>query len=415
MKNSYFKLKWEREQNNDLALKFVLFGISPFLGFIYSLWRLNTKSSYVILFLTGIFFGLTFSVNTDDIIDGAWHRFYFEMDYYINWGEFYNNLISYFSFDSYNKDIYRDIISFFVSRFTYNYHWFFFVVAVIYSYFSLRSLRYFTSLKCFNFSLPILILLYLFLNQDIFQINGVRFWTAGWIATYSIFQIFISNNKRYFLLLGVTPMVHISFFVIPLITILCFLYEKVIIFKGKDRFLYIIYFLSFLFSIFSISILQNISNHVPPALNILLNAYTDANYINEINNSSSTGGYFKFAKYFLINSMVIILIINRNLFFHNNFKALFYFILILISFVNIFIFVPSLGGRFFSFLLPFIAFTWGAIFNAKKYNFILFLVPILFFRDMYMNFVYYGMVLDFIDLISSPFYLFYHYLIEGDF
>ena len=131
MKNSPFKLNWEKEQNNDLALKFILFGISPFLGFVYSLWRLNTKSSYIILLLTGIFFGLAFSVNTDDVIDGARHRFYFELDYYISWSDFYDKLANYLSFDSNNKDIYRDIISFFTSRFTYNYHWFFFIVAII--------------------------------------------------------------------------------------------------------------------------------------------------------------------------------------------------------------------------------------------------------------------------------------------
>lgn len=416
MKNSPFKLNWEKEQNNDLALKFILFGISPFLGFVYSLWRLNTKSSYIILLLTGIFFGLAFSVNTDDVIDGARHRFYFELDYYISWSDFYDKLANYLSFDSNNKDIYRDIISFFTSRFTYNYHWFFFIVAIIYSYFSLRSLRYFTSLNCFNFSLPMLILLYLFLKEDIFQINGVRFWTAGWISIYAIFQIFVSNNKRYFLLLMITPVIHVAFGIVPLMAMLCFLYDRVVVFTGKDKFLYLIYFLSFIFSMFSISILQSISDYMPPVLNVLINSYTDTDYVNEINDfdRTLTGNYFKIAKHFLINLMVLILILNRASFLNiKNIKNLFYFIIIMLSFVNVFIFVPSLGERFFSFLLPFIAFTWAFIFRGKSYNLILFLVPVVFLRDIYVSFLLYDMVLDFSDIVSSPFYLFYYYLIEA--
>lgn len=417
MKDTVFELKWDKEQTNDLALKFILFGISPFFASIYSFRRLNTRSSFLILLLTGMFFGMAFTVSHDDLIDGARHRLYFEMDYFINWRDYKEIIFNYFTFDSSVKDIYRYTISFFVSRFTDNYHWYFFVVATIYGYFSLKSLRFFTSLEKFKFSWLMLILLYIFLKQDIFNINGVRFWTAGWIAIYCVFQFFVSNNKKYFFVLCITPMIHISFWLIPLMLMVSFLYDKVIKINLKDKLIYGFYFFSFIFSIFAVPILSNISDYLPPIFSKLVSAYIDGDYINEINDfdRTLTGMYFRVGTQILINLMVVLLIFNKNLIINDrNIKGLFYFILLMLSFVNIFMFIPSLGIRFFEFSLPFIAFLWAYVFGDTKYKFILLLIPFVFFRDIYVSFLLYSSVLDFFDLISSPFYLFYHYLIEGN-
>lgn len=417
MKDMVFKLKWDKEQTNDLALKFILFGISPFFAFLYSFWRLNTKSSFLVLLLTGMFFGMAFTVGHDDLIDGARHRLYFEIDYFKSWRDYKEIILEYFTFNSSVKDIYRDTISFFVSRFTSNYHWYFFIIATIYGYFSLKSLRYFTSLKNFKFSVLMLILTFLFLKQDIFNINGVRFWTAGWVAIYCVFQFFVSNNKKYFFILCFTPMIHIAFWLIPLILTICFLYDKVIKINVKDKFLYGFYFFSFIFSIFSLSILTNISDYLPPIFAKLISIYTDGDYVNEINDfdRTLTGMYSRIGKQILINLMVVLLIINRVLIINDrNIRGLFYFLVLMLSFVNIFMFVPSLGTRFFGFLLPFIAFLWAYIFGGTRYKFILLLIPFIFFRDIYVSFLLYSSVLDSYSLISSPFYLFYYYLIEGN-
>lgn len=415
MKKSVFELKWDKEQSNDLALKFLLFGISPFFAFIYSLRRLNTRSSYLVFFLTGIFFGMAFSVNYEDTLDAARHRLYFELDYFITKDEYYERIISYFLFDSYVKDIYRHTISFFISRFTDNYHWYFVGIATIYGYFSLKSLRYFTSLNSFRFSFLMLILLYVFLKQDIFNINGVRFWTAGWFAIYCTFQIFVSNNKKYFFILLLSPLIHISFWLIPLIVILSILYDKILNLKGKDSILYIFYFSSFIFSLFSLSILTSISDYLPSVFNKLIGIYTDSEYINEINDfeRTLTGMYSLIGKQILINAMVICLILNRSFIINDRYiKELFYFLIIMLSFVNIFMFIPSLGTRFFGFLLPFVAFLWAYVFADKKYKLILFLIPFIFLRDIYVSYLGYYRVLELSDLFSSPLYLIFKYIVN---
>lgn len=415
MKKSSFSLSWDKEQNNDLALKFLLFGVSPFLAFIYSLWRLNTKSSYLVFLLTGIFFGMALSVNYEDTLDAARHRIYFELDYFITKDEYYERIISYFSFDSSIKDIYRHTISFCISRFTSNYHWYFAGIAAIYGYFSLKSLRYFTSLKAFRFSFLMLILLYIFLKQDIFNINGVRFWTAGWLAIYCIFQIFVSNNKKYFFILLLTPLIHISFWLIPPLVILTIFYNNFFKLKGKDSILYIIYSFSFVFSLFSLSILNSISDYLPPVFNKLIGIYTDSEYMNEINDfeRTLTGMYSRIGKQILINIMVVCFIFNRSFIINDrNIRELFYFLILMLSFVNIFMFIPSLGTRFFGFLFPFIAFLWLYMFMDKKYKLILFLIPFVFLRDIYVSYLGYYRVLDFSDLFSSPLYLIFKYIIN---
>lgn len=46
---------WQKENNHDIILKLVLFLISPFFAFVYSLRTMRTRSSYVVYFLFAIF------------------------------------------------------------------------------------------------------------------------------------------------------------------------------------------------------------------------------------------------------------------------------------------------------------------------------------------------------------------------
>lgn len=415
MLNSSFNLKWDCEKTNDLALKIILFGISPFFSFIYSFWRLNTKSSFLVFLLTGMFFGMSFTVSPNDIIDGARHRVYFELDYFITFKDYQEIIYNYLTFDNSVKDLYRHTVSFFVSRFTNNYHWYFFIIAIIYGYFSLKSLRYLTSIRYYKLSISFIILIFIFLIQaNIFNINGVRFWTAGWVAIYTIFGLFVSKKLKFLFLLLFTPIIHIAFWIIPLLVLCAVLFDKVLRFKSKDIILYNFYFLSFVFSIFSTSVLSTISNRLPSVFSNLISSYLDEDYMSEINDfeRTMTGMYFRIAKLIFVNLMMVFLIYHNKLIVRDsNVKLLFFFTLITFSFVNIFMFIPSLGTRFFGFILPFIAFLWGYCFKGEKYKLFLLFVPIVFFRDIYLHYLYFSSVLDPFDFISSPFYLIYNHLI----
>lgn len=408
-------LQWSKENKYDLSFKFVLFGITPFLGFIYSIVRLNTRSSYVVFFLTGIFFGMAFSVGYGESIDASRHREYFERDFFIGWSEYLSRVAGFFSFDGSVKDLFRDFISFSVSRFTSNYHWYFLTIAAIFGFFSLKSLRYLTSCRGYKLSIYCLLVTFVFLNLSIFNINGVRFGTAAWVATFVIFRVFVSGYNRYLPFILLAPLIHISFFVVVAIVFVAFFYLRFLGFRGGDKPLYVIYILSSIFSIFSVSILQGLEDLLPPVFGRLIASYTAQDYVQEINdiNATMTGFYFKVAKYFFVNFLILILVVNRG-FVLNDFRAsrIFYFLIILMCFVNAFSFVPSLGDRFFLFGFPFLAFLWAYVFGFSKYNILIFLIPLVFFRDIYIDINRFGEVLSISDLYSSPIFLVYKYLVN---
>lgn len=408
-------LQWSKENKYDLPFKFVLFGITPFLGFVYSIIRINTKSSYLIFFLTGIFFGMAFSVDYGESIDASRHREYFERDFFIGWSEYLSRVVGFFSFDGSVKDLFRDFVSFFVSRFTNNYHWYFLTIAAIFGFFSLKSLRYLTSCRGYTFSVFCLLITFLFLTLNIFNINGVRFGTAAWVSTFIVFRVFVSGNHRYLPLILIAPLIHISFAVVVVLVFAAVFYQRFFGFRGGDKPLYVIYFISSVFSVFSISILQGFEDVLPPVFGRLIAAYTDESYVREINDvdATLTGFYFKVAKYLYINSLVFILILNRRSVF-SEFRAssVFYFLILLMCFVNVFSFVPSLGERFFVFGLPFVAFLWAYVFRFSRYNLIILLIPLVFFRDIYIAFDRFAGVLSLSDLYSSPVYLVYTYLLD---
>jgi len=50
---------WIKEKKYDREVKWILFLISPFIGFIASLKDIKTRSSYMIFFLFFVLFGLS--------------------------------------------------------------------------------------------------------------------------------------------------------------------------------------------------------------------------------------------------------------------------------------------------------------------------------------------------------------------
>lgn len=199
---------WQKENDLDKAIKLILFLISPFLAFVYSLRRMKTKSSYVVFFLFAVFFGMAFTINLNSGFDSIRYVEQFEEYQHVTHLEFMNDFAGFLNFDEGKKDFYFDTVAFYTSRFTDNYHFLFMFFSIVFAFFMLKSFRFLTAEKKFNLSLASFILAYWFVNNDIFNINGVRFWTAAWIGIYAIFQIFQRNDKRYWLLVLVTPFFH---------------------------------------------------------------------------------------------------------------------------------------------------------------------------------------------------------------
>lgn len=404
---------WAKETKQDYLLKVMLFIISPFISMLYSIKNINTKSSFVVLYLYCLFFGMSFTTTSGktDLIrsDSASYRLRFD-----NWPSYYTvddyfkGLFGFFKLDPGSQDYFFETIAFAVTRLTENYHYFFLVIAAIYAFFMLKSLRYLVTLKEFKVGVVGLILVYFFLDKGIFNINGVRFWTAYWIAIFSLFKIYIDNNRKYYLLAMITPFFHGAYWLFFVIVLLHQL------FRNKQKIIISFFIFSMFFGLISIQFINVISDYLPLVLQKLVSSYTDEEYIDLRNVTGGFGWWIKEIlttfKLFLINLLIYLFILNKNKILNKD-KYILTFIILWVAIFNMFISVPSLGWRFLPIAYPFIAYLWFKVFGTIRYRYVVLLLPLAFFWDLidYSRRIGNHIPLDI--FYQSPIILTYKYLI----
>lgn len=404
---------WSAEKPIDLRLKVILFIISPFLSFLYSLRSMNTKSSYCIFFLFALVFGMCFSITNvrmEGIDDGASYRAEFEYMQYKTKDQYVRDFSKFLSFDEGKKDFYFDTMAFGISRFTSNYHIFFMFIALVFSYFMLRCFRFFTSDKNYIGSFSCLLLAFLFTFNQIYNINGLRFWTAAWIGVYCILQIVKNDRKWYYLLLLVTPFFHGAFWFFIGVFLLVQLtkrFEKVWI---------VMFFLSFIFSSVAVDLFAQSAEFLPEFLASLVRSYTSEDTIEERFAEGTgwwwLGNLFNISVKLYINIMAVLFIINaKKIKIDTRIKALYLFLIPYMAIMNFVMSIPSLGARYIRLSYPIIAYIWLVTFSNKKYNYFLYMLPFVFFMNIYSYINKYLSVLNLDFFVSSPIYLVFKYLL----
>lgn len=406
---------WKNETRTNIFGKCILFLISPFISFLFSLRKINTKSSYVIFFLFSVVFGLAFTVSSlngsIDIVDGGTYRLLFESSIHQSFQDYTYGLRNFLCLSAGYKDYYFDTVAFFVSRISSNYHIMFMVFAIVFAYFSLRSLRYLTSDLNFDSSLSCYILAYMFMMNQIFNINGMRFWTAAWIGVFCLFKIFRDRKRWYYLLVLATPFFHGAFwtyvFIVGLATVVR-KYEKIWI---------VIFVLSFFVSSLSVGLVSDISVYLPPSLMAVADSYTDENHLNLFREVGT--GYWWIEHFFniisniYINILVFLFIKNSKQVLANaKSHHLYLFLLVWMSFVNFVMPIPSFGVRYVYMSFPLIAYIWLVNFKDFKYKAVLYAMPIFFCFAILKQFRLYTYVLDVnflyqnvISVISNNWYM----------
>lgn len=408
-------LTWQKETNREKAIKLILFLISPFVAFLYSLRSIKTRSSYNIFFLTAIFFGMSFTVNNVMInkksFDGVGYRIDFENAKHTTPLEYYNGLQDFLKLNEGKKDYYFDTLSFFLSRITDNYHVLFMIAALVFVFFSMKSFKFFIKENKFDTSVASYILAYLFMIIQIFEINGLRFYTAAWIAIYALFQIFGRGEKRYFLLILITPFFHGSYWIFIAVVVVAYLlmrFEKVWI---------VAFVASFFAGNIAVEILQNVSDKLPVFVQRMIEGYTDKYYLEQFyavgTGFSWVPKLFSIMVRIYINLMVYLFIKNSAVIKGNlKTKKLYLFILVYMTFVNLTMSVPSLGERYINLAYPIIAYIWLINFKGVKYERFLYAMPVIYSFAIYNKiFTHYLQVLELDFFIGSPLWLIYRYLI----
>lgn len=404
-----------RERANSIV-KYISFIINPLVGFIVALHDLKSKSSFYVFFLFTVLFGVCFTVpsgrTADFTGDGAVYRARFDRMATKTSHDFSELYHEYIQFDEGEKDFYVTALSFIVSRFTNNYHYIFAIFAMVFGYFMLKSLKILTdeinfksnSLYCF------LLAVIFIMSNSIFNINGIRFWTAAWMGVYCILQIFLFDKKRYFLLALLTPFVHVSFFVYIAIILLAYFTRR---FQG---FWFVLFVISFFLSSFAKEVLKIAEQMLPAFISRTINLYTDQDVIAQINESKTFSiELFSFLENFAVNFTLFLFYRNRKkMLLSDHAESLLQFLLVWMTFVNFSIMVPSLGGRFLHLALPLLAYIWLVAGKSKNlyFNWLLF-----FLFSFSMDFLYQlRSILKVTEIdfyIGSPFYLIYHYLLSS--
>lgn len=366
-------------QTKSVGSNLVLFFLNPFLSAIVSLKNIRDGVSHRILYLWFLVFGIGFCAMSE-AADSFRYVEEFMMESQYTWGRYLQEVKEWATFESNIKDIYTLTVNVLVGKFTSNYHWTYLVYAAVFGFFYIKSLKIFLKHQMVKKEIVFYALLFMFCySNPIFNINGVRFWTAAWIGVYIALNLFTEKNYRTIPLLVLMPLVHgssVIWVVIMLAAIILSRFQKVTI--G----LYLAS--SFVSAVSYLSILNDYSDMLPQFMQDQIWSYTESEMALErmagISQYGAAYADFLIALpgYFQI-LLSILLILNRKEINQNKEAGILMTVtLALAAITNFLSGIPSMG-RFQAFVIPFLVIVWSMNHDVlKKYDKVFYAVPILY-------------------------------------
>jgi hypothetical protein len=325
-----------------------------------------------------------------------------------------STIMGYFYVEGGKLDIYQVIVTFFTSLFTKDPHYLFLLFAIVFGYFYSRNIWLILN-KCTNENLKwwvwLIIIAYIFINP-VWNINGVRMYTAMHVFFYGVLSYYLSDNKKKIFWVFLSPFFHFSFF-IPAIFFAVYLFLP----KSNLTIYFILFFCSSVFNEIQIESIRNyIESYVPAIFNRKLNSYMNENYA-----IAAKEGKESFALYILISkklvkvfvySIIVLFWINSKKLFenktHKSFLTMYLFMGSIFQFLSS---IPSFHRFDMLQMLFFYALLLLVLLNKNisenilnkyiKYLIILLFLPILF--DIRKGFDFYGVSLLCGNFISAFF------------
>lgn len=354
-------------QTNSFGNKLVLFLLNPFISAIASLKNIRDGVSHKFLYLWFLVFGIGFCA-MNEAADSFRYVEDFMVESRYTWAQYMQEVREWATFESNIKDIYTLTVNVLVGKFTSNYHWTYLIYAAVFGYFYIRSLRLFLKYQKVQNNVIFYLLLFLFCySNPIFNINGVRFWTASWIAVYASLQIVLEKKYYYFLLLVITPLVHgtfliwISLFIISLIS-------------GRFNKIWKVLFVasSFVSAVSFLSILDNYSGYLPQFMQNLIWSYTQSEGALKKMSGELTAALPLYARIFnalpgyFILFLSYLIVFNSKKFTDNpTSKHTYQIFIVLATLTNFLSAIPSVY-RFKALVVPFIVILWAM--NHDKFR-----------------------------------------------
>jgi|694.fasta_scaffold00393_54 hypothetical protein len=173
-------------------------------------------------------------------------------------------------------DIYQPLITNFVSLFTDNGNVLFAFFGLVYGYFYSRNIWFILSeVKTDTLPKAFWALFFSFVSIiGFWELNGVRMWTAAHVLFYGVYILLIKENKKGFIYILLTPLIHFSF---ALPVGLFFVYYLV---KLPHRTFYYLYVASFFVSSLNVTVVGTfLEGILPEALLPKAKSYTGEEFL----------------------------------------------------------------------------------------------------------------------------------------
>jgi hypothetical protein len=243
-------------------------------------------------------------------------------------------------------DIYQPLITFVVSLFTSNAHYLFLIYAIVFGYFYSRNIWIvlekckFDKIKSWVW---IFALSYILVNP-IWNINGVRMWTALQVFIYGIMSVTIQDNKRGNIYLFLSCFIHFSF-IIPVLIYYLYLFLP----KKSIHVYFIIFYCCVLFSELDIaSFRDKIYNYVPIQLTDKIDSYMGDQKIEDFETRESPFAFHvilakNLGRYYLLISLLVLWISFKNICNELIEKNILMLLLVFGSIIEVFSGIPSFG------------------------------------------------------------------------
>ena len=374
--------------------------INPLLGAIRGFVNIRNRDSLYYIFGWFLVFGMGLSA-LNELSDS--YR-YIQDFYYVQTMDFHQYILQveeFFAFDSNIKDIYALTANFFISRITDNYHVLFLFYALVFGFFYLRSLKILLRYDV-NSNWVFYSLLFLFcFSNPIFNINGVRFWTAAWICVYSTLRLVVDKKYWSLLLLLITPLIHIT------AIIWVILIGVYLVAKGAQKVWVVLFIISSIISAVSyLDILSNNADYLPSVVQAMIQSYTESDRAHEIMEGGQSPLYatilLNLPSYFRLILSYLLIFNLRSITKEKVSSNLFSAYLIVGSFVNFTASIPSVGVRFEKLTIPLLVLVWAMNYKSlSKYNNWFYLVPI-FYAYSILYWIRYMASITELDLYIAP-------------
>ncbi len=377
-----------KEKKIILGRKLFFFLIWPFGAFLYSLRTPQSHSSRIIYYLWFVVFGLCF-LPINEEADSYQYAQEFAMLKDMSANSYQTEVERFFS-NSYDygvKDVYVLTGIFMVSSVTDNVHVLFMVFAMVFGFFYVKSIKYSVgsdnSLR--NDWIFFILFGWLCMSNPIFNINGVRFWTAAWMGVYIMLRYLINKDYRVLFLLPLLYLVHASFVIyiaVFLIYILGGSYHKV---------WNVIFVISLFFSglTFLPFISEYVVNSLPQNLQFMFEYYSSEEYMankaEKMATLSTAAQFFMQLPNIAINLAAAICLLNRkSIEKMDSSNRVLDFSVVLLSLANILSVIPSVG-RYLYIVIPFLVYIFISNRNmSKQYKWVVYSIPVMFTYAIYL-------------------------------